>query len=138
MAFLKLRCETAYHTGAVRTTLGRREFASKLNRIGLKAKVVAGVVYVTCGQDQWSFGEWEQDGLEETGWLHFTTEGDIGTFSRKLAEHGIRHKFDHSRPFDLQTDDVRCVTQYEHRWDSGKAPYRPGGMPNIETFDERI
>ena len=138
MAFLKLRYERAYLTGGIKTTLGRRDFVKKLNRVGMRAKLEGGVLHVVSGNDEWQFADWEQDGLEETGWLKFTTDGDIGALSRKLAGAGIRHKFDHSRPGDAKSDDVRCVTQYEHRWDDGKVPYIPGEMPNIETFDERF
>ena len=63
MAFLKLRCETAYATGAVRTNLGLHDFARKLTRVGLPAKVSGGQVYVKQDAQEWIFGDWEHDGL---------------------------------------------------------------------------
>jgi hypothetical protein len=138
MAFLKLRCETAYATGAIKTNLTLRQLASKLTRVGMPALASDGVLYVRCGGDNWTFGDWQPDGMGLIGWLRFTTEGDIGTLSRQLAIHGVRHKFDHSRPFDMTTDDVRCVTQYEFRWDGFTPANTSATMPTIETFDERL
>jgi len=139
MAFLKLRCETAYYTGAIRTNLTLRQLASKLNRVGMTAMLGDGVLHMRCGTDIWSFDGWEGDGLGQIGWLRFTSEGDIGSLSRKLAIHGVRHKFDHSRPRDVDTDDVRCVTQYEFRWEGfGGKGGGPETVPTIETFDEQL
>ena len=138
MAFLKLRCETAYATGAVKTNLGMTAFARKLTRAGLPTAYTGGTLSVTCGDDQWTFAEWESNGFGQTGWLSFSAKGDIGTLSRRLAAIGVRHMFDHSRPFDLEIHDTRCVTQYAHQWatDYGIGP--KGSMPSIETFDEQL
>ncbi|MEQ1648408.1 MAG: hypothetical protein ABL898_07475 [Hyphomicrobiaceae bacterium] len=138
MAFLKLRCETAYATGAVRTNLGLHDFARKLTRVGLPAKVSGGQVYVKQDGHEWIFGDWEHDGLGQTGWLRFTTDGDVGSLSRVFAKHGVRHKLDHSRPLDLTTDDIRCVTQYDYKWTGVTEQHLAGHMPNIETFEECV
>lgn len=138
MAFLKLSCERAYATGAIRTNLSLRQLAAKLNRVGVPAMVSDGALHVRSGDDIWSFGDWTPDGLGQIGWLRFTTEGDIGGLSRKLAIHGVRHKFDHSRPRDVETDDVRSVTQYEFRWDGITGANASVTVPSIETFDEQL
>lgn len=138
MAFVKLRCDTAYATGAIRTNLDFAILVSKLKRVGLGATVVNGDLQVTCGGDTWIFGEWEPDGLGRIGWIGIKTMGNVSHLSSKLAELGIRHKFEYSRPFDLTTSDVRSVTRYDYRWDTpGLAP-RAAVVPDITTFDEQL
>jgi hypothetical protein len=134
-AFLKLRCDTAYYTGAIASNLSPRELAMKLTRHGMPARLSDDWLEVKFSGARFIFGEWEPDGMGQRGWLRFTTEGDLGGFSRALAQHGVRHKFEHSRPRDLDRDDWRCVTQYVFRWDGGPAF---GHVPLIETFDEPL
>lgn len=138
MAFLKIRCATAYVTGGIRTNLTLRQLANKLTRVGLPTSLQDGAMHVKMGTDSWVFGEWEPEGLGQIGWLRFTTEGDIGGLSRRLAIHGVRHKFDHSRPLDLDTDDVRCVTQYDFRWTGFGGAGGAETVPAIDTFEERL
>lgn len=137
MAFLKLRCETAYATGAVRTPLSPREFAAKMRRLGMDAKLTGDGVWLAHRGDVWTFADWQHSGSESIGWLKFTTDGDLSGLSRTLAAAGVRHRFEYSRPRDLETDDVRCVTSYDHRWLDYST--RPGErVPAIETYDEPV
>jgi hypothetical protein len=137
MTFLKLRCERAYVTGALRTTLSLREFAGKMKRIGLQTKVVDGAVHIDSDGATWIFGDWQQDGMSQTGWLRFTMDTQIGGLSRLLARHGIRHRFEHSRPRDLDSDDVRCITSYDFRWNDHSL--NPGAIEvTVETYDEAV
>ena len=138
MAFLKLPHQTAYYTGALRTNLDLRTLTRKLSRGGLDAKMTNGDLRIRYGEDEWLFGSWEPYGLGFTGWLAFTTHGDIGALSHKLATLGVRHRFDHSRPQDIGVVATRCVTQYDYRWNSGPGLAAYGGMPDIETFDETL
>ncbi len=135
--FLKLRCERAYATGAVRTPLNLREFAAKMKRLGMKATADAECVHIALHGATWTFADWQQNGLENVGCLRFTTDGHIGVLSDKLAAAGVRHRFEHSRPLDLDCDDIRCVTSYDHRWqDFSLAPGRNQAV--VETYDEPV
>ena len=137
MSFMKLRCERAYATGALRTPLTVREFAGKLTRLGLSARVEGATLHVVCSGDRWSFGDWQENGLERTGWLRFSSDGDISALSKVLARAGVRHRFEYSRPFDLVTDDVRCITSYDYRW----RDHSVGGgsmVASIDTYDEPL
>ncbi len=137
MAFLKLRCERAYATGALRTPLSVREFAGKMKRLGHAARVENGSLHIACRGDGWTFGDWQENGLERTGWLRFVCEGDISMLSTVLASAGVRHRFEWSRPFDLVTDDIRCVTSYDYRWQD--YTMGPGSLiASIDTYDEPI
>lgn len=136
MSFLKLRCETAYYTGAIRTNLSIGELVQKFNRAKMTARLDRGTLVVTYARDAWVFTDWQPDGLGQIGWLRFTTEGDLGGFSRKLALLNLRHKFDHSRPSDVDITDVRCVTRYAYRWDGLSGPNAADTVPAIDTFDE--
>jgi hypothetical protein len=137
MTFLKLRCETAYATGAIRTPLTMREFAAKMRRIGMQTSISSGALSLNHRGDHWTFADWLQSGSESVGWLRFTTEGDLSGLSRALAAAGVRHRFEYSRPRDLDTDDVRCITSYDHRWnDYSTKPADP--VPAIETYDEPV
>lgn len=138
MGFLKLRCECAYATGAIHSNLSVRHLASKLTSAGLPARVEGGVLRVSCDGATFAFGEWADEGMGRIGWLQFTTEGDIGTLSRRLARLGIRHCFDLSRPADVGVDDVRCVTRFEHHWTTGKIGVHPAEMPQIHTYEEQL
>jgi len=138
MAFLKLRCERAYATGGLRTHLSPRELAAKLSRNGVNAYIWDGELRIDDFDNFWVFEGWQSNGIGWEGWLRFTTEGDIGGLSRKLARIGVRHKLDWSRPRDLETDDWRCVTQYQYRWDiaGGRRPIDI--EPSIVTLDEEV
>lgn len=138
MAFLKLRCDKAYATGGIRTHLSPRELADKLRRNSLLAAMWDDELRIDAFDNIWVFADWQSNGIGWEGWLRFTTEGDIGGLSRKLAKLGIRHKLDYSRPFDLETDHVRCVTQYSYRWDVAGGR-RPSDIePSIVSFDEEL
>jgi hypothetical protein len=137
MAFMKLRCDRAYATGAITTNLTPRELAMKLRRHGIGAMVSDGALHLDLAGDAYVFDNWEQNGLARIGWLRFKTDGDVGTLSRRLAIHGVRHRFEHSRPRDLDCDDVRCVTSYEFRW-TGFDNTQGDTMPVILTYDEPV
>lgn len=137
MSFVKLRCERAYATGALRTPLSLREFAAKMRRIGVSATVDGGRLTLVCAGETWVFSDWRQNGLEQVGWLTISTDGFIGNLSEKLAGAGVRHRFEHSRPLDLETDDVRCVTSFDYLW--ADHTLRPGGKKaDVETYDEPV
>jgi hypothetical protein len=137
MAFLKLRSERAYATGALRTPLSVREFAGKLKRLGHGARVDGNTLHISVRGDHWMFGDWQENGLERTGWLRFTCDGDISALSRVLAAAGVRHRFEWSRPFDLVTDDIRCITSYDYRWKDHTLG--PGSMiASVDTYDEPV
>lgn len=138
MPFLKLRCERAYNTGAIRGPYAPGELARKLAAAGLSTAVSGGELSIAWGGDRFVFDEWEGGPLDQIGWLRFTFTGDIGGLSWQLARLGIRHKLELSRPRDLDTDDVRCVTRYEYRWNS-TGRRRPNEIePSILTFDEAL
>jgi hypothetical protein len=137
MSFLKLRCDRAYATGAISTNLRIGELAGKLRRHRMGAMVTRDSLHVDCNGDEFVFDNWQSEGLATVGWLRFKTDGDVGSFSRRLARHGVRHRFEHSRPLDLDTDHIRCVTSYEYRW-TGFANCQSDTMPVIETYDEPV
>jgi hypothetical protein len=138
MAFLKLKCDTAYATGAIRSNLDMSHLVDKMRRAALKAEMVGQQLRVQCGDEDFIFDAWESDGVGRIGWLQLKILGDVGTLSRKLSEAGIRHKFDYSRPRDLETSDVRSVTQYDYRWDiPGMAP-KAATRPAVTMFDEQL
>lgn len=138
MSFLKLRCDRAYATGGIRTHLSPRELAEKLKRNGIDAYVWNEELRVDGYDTIFAFGDWQSNGIGWEGWLRFTTEGDIGGLSRDLARLGVRHRFDWSRPFDLDTEDMRCVTQYSYRWDVAGGRRKIDVEPTVVTFDETI
>ncbi len=138
MSFVKLRCDSAYATGAIRTNLDMPLLMSKLKRHGLGAEMAKGSLHVTCGADTWVFGDWERDGVGRIGWIGLKMLGDVSDLSQQLATLGIRHKFEYSRPRDLETSDVRSVTRYDYRWDTpGLAP-RAAVTAAISIFDEQL
>jgi hypothetical protein len=138
MTFAKLKCDTAYATGAIRTNLDMPLLIAKLKRNGLDACMQAGRLLIACDGETWELDDWQPDGIGLIGWIEVKMLGDVGVLSRRLARAGIRHKFDYSRPRDLQTSDIRCVTQYDYRWDTpGMAP-RAAVMPEITTFEEQL
>ena len=138
MAFLKISHDRAYATGGLRSNLPMRQLIGKLKRGGLPAEMIADRLVIRCGDDIWSFGDWQPDGIGRIGWLGMTVGGDVSALSRRLARIGLRHRIDYSRPFDVETRHVRSVTQYDFRWDVlGLAP--PGdAMPSIVSFDEHL
>jgi hypothetical protein len=136
--FLKLRCERAYNTGAIRTNFALPELAGRLQRAGLAARCSRDSIEIDTADETFVFGDWQREGLTLVGWLRFTTEGDVGGLSWKLAKQGIRHRLELSRPRDLDTDDVRCVTRYDYRWDSPGLRRAGQVEPSILTFDEAI
>lgn len=138
MAFIKLRCDSAYATGAIRTNLDFPVLVSKLKRVGLGAEVVKGDLHVRLDGETWVFSDWQPDGVGRIGWIGLKMMGDVSSLSSKLAEAGIRHRFEYSRPFDLTTSDKRCVTKYDYRWDTpGLAP-RALVTADITTYDEQL
>ncbi len=136
MAFLKLRCERAYDTGAIRTNLSPRDLAVKLTHAGMPSAYDGKSLTVRCKGDVWHFGDWEHDGMSLVGWLRFTTEGSIAMLSDALSRQRVRHIFDHSRPFDLITDDVRSVTQYCFGWSDAMKAGAAFGRASIISYDE--
>jgi hypothetical protein len=138
MAFLRLRCETAYFTGAIKTNLTLQELMQKFNRARMPAKLDRGTLVISYVRDTWVFTDWQPDGLGQIGWMRFTTEGDIGGFSRKLALLNVRHMFEHSRPTDVDVTDIRCITRYSYRWHGLSGPNAADTSPTIETFDEAL
>jgi hypothetical protein len=134
--FLKLRCDRAYATGALRTALSNAEFAKKLKRFGVRAHTEGDMVVIEDGGDVLRFGDWESNGLERTGWLSFTT-ADVFTLSRRLAEAGIPHRLEWSRPAEVDITDVRCVTSFDYRW-SRPHPLAGAKKPDIDTYDEAL
>jgi hypothetical protein len=138
MAFLKLPLEKAYATGGLRTNLDTPHLVEKLKRSGLKAEAKGSQLTITCGDEEFVFAEWERDGVGRIGWLQMKLLGDVSVLSRQLSEAGIRHRFDYSRPRDLTTNDVRCVTQYDYRWDQPGLPPRSATRPYVITFDEQL
>ena len=136
MAFLKLRCERAYDTGAIRTNLSLRDLATKLTHAGMPSAFDGRTLAVRCNGDVWQFGDWQQDGMSRIGWLRFTTEGSIAVLSDRLSRSRVRHIFDHSRPFDLLTDDVRSVTQYSFGWSDAMKAGAASGRASIVSYDE--
>jgi hypothetical protein len=136
MAFLKLRSERAYSTGGVRTFLSKREFAGKLKRLGMPTAVDGERLIVRCGGNLFVFADWQQDGLATTGWLAFTTD-DIFELSQRLSNGAIRHRLHWSRPFDLETDEVRCITSFDYLWDAH--PFAAGNRrADVQTYDEPV
>lgn len=139
MAFLKLRCERAYNTGAIRTNFSLPELADRLVRHGVEARACHGRLEIDTTDETFVFDDWQNEGhLQHVGWLRFTTEGDIGGLSWKLSKGGIRHRLELSRPRDLDTDDVRCVTRYDFRWESPGRRRLGQIEPSIMTFDEPV
>jgi hypothetical protein len=138
MPFLKLQCESAYATGAIRSNLDMAHLIAKLNRVGLKAASMGGNLQIRCGDEGFIFSDWEPDGVGRIGWLQLKIMGDVSVLSRRLSEAGIRHKFDYSRPRDLETSDVRSVTQYDYRWDTPGLPPSGATRPAVTMFDEQI
>jgi hypothetical protein len=138
MPFLKLRSERAYNTGAIRSPYSVSELARKLSGGGIAVSTCGDELAVDWYDERFVFEAWEGGALDQIGWLRLNTSGDIGGLSWQLARLGIRHRLELSRPRDLETDDVRCVTRYEYRWN------RPGRRrpdevePSILTFDEVI
>ena len=92
--------------GRDKDSAATHEFAGKMRRLGMKAMVEGDTLHIVCNGDTWTFADWSEDGLERTGWLRFATTGDIGAFSKKLAQAGVRHRFEHSRPFDVPQEIV--------------------------------
>lgn len=138
MAFIKLRCDSAYATGGIRTNLDPPVLISKLKRVGLNAELIGSDLHVRCAADTWVFGDWQPDGVGRIGWVGLKVMGNVDMLSSKLAEAGIRHRFEYSRPFDLATSDKRSVTTYDYRWDiPGVAP-RASVKPDITTYDEQL
>lgn len=138
MGFVNLRCDTAYATGGIRTNLDMPLLVTKLKRSGLGAEMVKGSLHVKCGDDTWVFGDWEADGVGRIGWIELKMLGNVSELSQQLATLGIRHKFEYSRPRDLETSDVRSVTRYDYRWDTpGLAP-RAAVTAAITMFDEQL
>ncbi len=138
MPFLKLRCERAYNTGAIRSPYTPGELAGKLAGAGLWAGVCGDELAIGWSGDRFVFEQWEGGALDQTGWLRFTTRGDVGGLSWQFARLGIRHRLELSRPRDLATDDVRCVTRYEDRWNSLGRRCPDEIEPSILTFDEAL
>jgi hypothetical protein len=138
MALLKLRCDTAYYTGAIRTNLSLADLVRKLNRAKIAARLDKGGLVFSYARDSWTFVDWQPDGLGQIGWLQFQTEGDIGGLSHKLAMLNVRHWFEHSRPHDVDVTDVRCVTRYTYRWDGPSSATAADTKPSIETYDEAL
>ena len=138
MSFLKLNMATAYATGGLRTNLDLAHLVAKLNRQGLHARMRGNDLLVDCGDETWTFDVWQNDGVGRIGWVQMKPLGDAGALSRLLARAGIRHRFDYSRPRDLATHDVRCVTQYDYRWEKPGLPPRSAQEPDITMFDEQI
>jgi hypothetical protein len=138
MAFQKLKCDTAYATGAIRSNLDMPHLIAKLKRVGLRVEMTSGQLRIQCGDEAWEFGDWEADGVGRIGWARMRILGDAGSLSRRLAQAGIRHKFEYSRPRDLETNDVRSVTRYDYRWDRPGLPPRSAVVPDITTFDEQL
>jgi hypothetical protein len=138
MALLKLRSERTYSTGAIRGPYALGELARKMNAGGLVVSTCGDELTVEWQDDRFVFAAWEGGALDRVGWLRFTTKGDVGGLSWQLAKLGIRHPLELSRPRDLETDDVRCVTRYEYRW-ARTGMRRPGEIePTIVTFDEAL
>lgn len=138
MTFIKLRCDTAYATGALRTNLDLPILISKLKRVGLSAELAGSDLHVQCDGETWIFSDWQTDGVGRIGWIGLKVMGNVDMLSGKLAEAGIRHRFEYSRPFDLATCDKRTVTTYDYRWDTpGLAP-RAAIKPEITTYDEQL
>ena len=138
MPFLKLPLEKAYAIGALRTNLDMAHLIAKLERAGLKAEMRDGRLHVACDDESFVFGAWEADGVGRIGWLEMRIITDVGRLSRRMAQAGIRHRFDYSRPRDLETNDVRCVTQYDYRWDRPGLPPHGADVPAVTMFDEQV
>ena len=138
MPFHKFSCEGPYATGAVRTTLDGRGLAFKLSRHSMPARALAGCVDATCGRDRWTFNDWQPDGDGWMAWLRFTQQGDLAAFSRRLATHGVRHKFEWSEPRDADTDHIRRVTRYSYRWDGIDRENKNRTTADIEHFEEHL
>ncbi len=141
MAFLKFACDGPYATGAVKTTLDPKGLAFKLSRHNMPARamLVGPCVDATCNGDRWSFNDWhrDSDGVW-VAWLRFSMAGDLGDFSRRLATHGVRHRFEWSEPRDPDTDHIRRVTRYTYRWDGLDRSNMGRTMPDIEHFEEHL
>jgi hypothetical protein len=136
--FHKLAHEKAYATGAIRTNLDLPFLARKLRRCGVDAALRDGRLHIRCDEHTWAFGDWEPDGIGRIGWIQIKELGDVGTLSRKLAKAGLRHRFEYSRPAEIDVTTRRCVTEYEYRWAlPGVAP-RAHVMPNINTYEEQV
>ena len=97
MAFPKLKCVTAYATGAIRSNLDKPHLIAKLKRAGLRAELTGGQLRIQCGEEIWEFAGWLADGVGRIGWARMRIMGDAGSLSRRLAQAGIRDKFEYSR-----------------------------------------
>ena len=138
MPFLKLKCDTAYAASAIRSNLDMPHLIAKLKRVGLRVEFKDRRLAITCGDEQFDFGDWAPDGVGRIGWMEMKLLCDLSRLSRALSKAGIRHRFDYSRPRDIETHDVRCVTQYDYRWDIPGLPPRSAHVPAVTMFDEQI
>jgi hypothetical protein len=152
MTFMKLRCEGAYVTGAIRTSLSPKALAMKLTRHGMPTVARADSVVATCNGETWAFNDWQPDGDGWTAWLGFTMGRDDGwtawlaftmgcnasAFSQRLAIHGVRHRFECSTPRDADTDDIRNVITFEYRWHGLDSSNASSTVAAVDQFQEQL
>jgi hypothetical protein len=139
MPFHKFACDGGYATGAIRTTLDPRGLAFKLTRHNIPTRVYGPCVDASCNADRWTFNEVERD--KDGGyvvWLQFTMTGDLEAFSRRLATHGVRHRFEWSESKDGINDRIRRVTRYSYRWNGLDRTNAARTTPDIEEFEEHL
>jgi hypothetical protein len=136
--FLKLAADRAYATGGIRSNLGTADLVAKLRRAGLAAACERKGLVVRCGDEEWSFSSWQADGVGRIWWIETKALGDVSGLSDRLARAGIRHRFEYSRPRDLETNEIRSVTRYEYRWDQPGLPPPGERAPDITMFDEQV
>ena len=63
----------------------------------LASRVEGGQLLIQCGEEIWEIGDWLADGVGRIGWARMRIMGDAGSLSRRLAQAGIRDKFELSR-----------------------------------------
>jgi hypothetical protein len=136
--FLKLAADRAYATGAIRSNLGVADLVTKLRRAGLATTISGDRLVIDCDGERWAFGNWEPDGVGRIGWLELKVMGHVGGLSERLTEAGVRHRLQYSRPRDLETSDVRSVTEYEYRWDQPGLPPLGPRQPAVVSYDEAV
>ncbi|MEZ5856179.1 MAG: hypothetical protein R3D67_16050 [Hyphomicrobiaceae bacterium] len=136
--FRKLAAERAYATGAIRSNLSIADLAAKLRRGGLEASADRGSLVIRLDGEAWLIANWEPDGVGRIGWLEMKELGDAGGLSQRLARIGVRHKLQYSRPRDLETSDIRTVTQYDYRWDTPGLPPPSDNAADVTMYDEKV
>ncbi len=136
--FLRVAADRAYATGAIRSNLSLSDLASKLRRGGLEASLDKGCLTLRCDGETWVLDKWEPDGVGRIGWLTMKELGDARALSRRLARIGVRHRLQYSRPRDLETSDIRTVTQYDYRWETPGLPPPGDNAADISTYDEQV